>query len=70
MKTIAATPNLVEIGASQRGRDKGKKGATYDKSRDVRTEDAEIYNGIKDALDELEVDLRREIESLHLEIAK
>ncbi|PON55447.1 hypothetical protein PanWU01x14_187620 [Parasponia andersonii] len=36
----------------------------------LETEDAKIYNGIKDVLGELEADLRREIESLHLEIGK
>ncbi|PON74421.1 hypothetical protein PanWU01x14_052530 [Parasponia andersonii] len=102
MKTMAATPDPVEVGASECGRDEGKKDATRGKSRDVvtslearvsqlesslstlgervddvdgrsdglETEDAEIHSGIKDALGRLEADLRREIKSLHLEIAK
>ncbi|PON41902.1 hypothetical protein PanWU01x14_285690 [Parasponia andersonii] len=102
MKTIAATPDTVEVGASEHGRDEEKKGTTRGKSSDVvtslearvsrlesnlgmlgervddldsrcddlETKDAEIYNGIKDALGGLKTDLRREIESLHSEIAK
>ncbi|PON44907.1 hypothetical protein PanWU01x14_262800, partial [Parasponia andersonii] len=34
---MAATPDPVEIGASERGLDEGKKGATRGKSRDVVT---------------------------------
>ncbi|PON49928.1 hypothetical protein TorRG33x02_315930 [Trema orientale] len=36
----------------------------------LETKDTEIHSGIKDALGELEADLRREIESLYSEIAK
>ncbi|PON69358.1 hypothetical protein PanWU01x14_087990 [Parasponia andersonii] len=99
---MATTPDPVKVGASERGCDEGKKGATRGKSRDVvtslearvsrlesnlgtlgehvddldgrcdglETEDAEIHSSIKDALGGLEAGLRREIESLHLEIAK
>ncbi|PON37307.1 hypothetical protein PanWU01x14_321540 [Parasponia andersonii] len=37
MKTMVVTPNLVKVGASEHGRDEGKKGATRGKSRDVVT---------------------------------
>ncbi|PON71812.1 hypothetical protein PanWU01x14_069990, partial [Parasponia andersonii] len=37
MKIIAATPDPVEVGTSECGRDEGKKGATRGKSRDVVT---------------------------------
>ncbi|PON77009.1 hypothetical protein PanWU01x14_030180, partial [Parasponia andersonii] len=99
---MAATPDPIEVGASERERDEGKKGATCGKSRDMvtslearvsrlesnlgtlgdrvddldgccdglETKDAEIHSSIKDALGRLEADLRHEIESLHLEIAK
>ena len=102
MKTITVTPDRIEVGASERGRDDGKKGTICGKSRDVvaslearvtwlksnigtlgervddldgrcdglETEDANIHNGIKDALGRLEADLRHEIKSLHSEIVK
>ncbi|PON53553.1 hypothetical protein PanWU01x14_201110 [Parasponia andersonii] len=34
---MAATPDPVEVGASEHGRDEGKKGVTCSKSRDVVT---------------------------------
>ncbi|PON63075.1 hypothetical protein PanWU01x14_133470, partial [Parasponia andersonii] len=37
MKTMVVTPDPVEVGASEHGRDEGKKGATRGKSRDVVT---------------------------------
>ncbi|PON48897.1 hypothetical protein PanWU01x14_234300 [Parasponia andersonii] len=37
MKTMAATPDLVEVGASEFGRDERKKGATHGKLRNVVT---------------------------------
>ncbi|PON50824.1 hypothetical protein PanWU01x14_220610 [Parasponia andersonii] len=76
---MTATPDPVEVGASEYRHDEGKKGATRGKSRDVETslkarvletEDTKIHNGIKDVLGGLEADLRREIESFHSEIAK
>ncbi|PON62236.1 hypothetical protein PanWU01x14_139360 [Parasponia andersonii] len=35
MKTIATTPDPLEVGTFECGRDEGKKGATHGKSRDV-----------------------------------
>ncbi|PON66220.1 hypothetical protein PanWU01x14_110860 [Parasponia andersonii] len=37
MKTIAATPDPVEVGTFERGCDKGKKGFTCSKLRDTVT---------------------------------
>ncbi|PON63618.1 hypothetical protein PanWU01x14_129500, partial [Parasponia andersonii] len=37
MKTMAATPDLVEVDTSKRRHDEGKKGVTRSKSRDIVT---------------------------------
>ncbi|PON37033.1 hypothetical protein PanWU01x14_323710, partial [Parasponia andersonii] len=74
---MAVTPDPIEVGASEHGRDERKKDVTCECVDDLdgrcdglETEDTEIHSSIKDALGGLEADLRYEIESFYSEIAK
>ncbi|PON45050.1 hypothetical protein PanWU01x14_261930 [Parasponia andersonii] len=53
MKTMVATPNPVKVGASERGRDEGKKSAIRGKSRDVVTNLKARVSPIKSNLSKL-----------------